>query len=255
MDYDERINICKTTDELFAEWKTKQPVHTSCKRKKNIIPVEIDHTKNVFIADGAVNETIWNESGGMKIVYLLKEAYGEIADWNLAHWLHKLEDYPKIWRRVAEWTYGIYNTTVEAVPAYCNMDFAEMKAWMERTAVVNLKKSGGKSTSDYDEVYTYAMHDQAEIRKELEILQPDIIVCGATLWMLDDLYDGAIKKKTGSCDNWFYVTDQICNKRTVLLDYYHPANHYPALVNYYAVTNIYQQALKSISPHQFCVNR
>ena len=31
--------------------------------------------------------------------------------------------------------------------------------------------------------------------------------------------------------------------RTLVIDYYHPANYYPALLNYYAVTNIFQQAL------------
>lgn len=30
---------------------------------------------------------------------------------------------------------------------------------------------------------------------------------------------------------------------TTVIDYYHPANYYPALLNYYAVTNIFQQAL------------
>ena len=48
-----------------------------------------------------------------------------------------------------------------------------------------------------------------------------------------------------SCDNWFYYSDAIGKRERLFIDYYHPANRYPALLNYYGIVNIYQQALIS----------
>ena len=110
-------------------------------------------------------------------------------------------------------------------------------------AVVNLKKGSGKPSSNYGEIEAYALADKEEIKKQLEIIAPDIIICGATFGALNHVYDGKIRPEGLWCDNWFYYTDIISDNKTLVIDYYHPANYYPALVNYYAVTNIYQQAL------------
>ena len=45
------------------------------------------------------------------------------------------------------------------------------------------------------------------------------------------------------CDNWYYYSDVIGGKERLFIDYYHPANRYPTLLNYYGLVNIYQQAL------------
>lgn len=90
------------------------------------------------------------------------------------------------------------------------------------------------------------MHLQTrkKLKKQLEIIAPDIIICGSTFDTLNRIvYDEKIRPKGIWCDNWFYYTDIISDNKTLVIDYYHPANHYPALVNYYAITNIYQQAL------------
>ena len=52
-----------------------------------------------------------------------------------------------------------------------------------------------------------------------------------------------IRPEGTPCDNWFYYTDIISISRTLVTDYYHPANYYTTLHNYYTVTNIFQQVL------------
>lgn len=34
-------------------------------------------------------------------------------------------------------------------------------------------------------------------------------------------------------------------KKVIIISFYHPANRYPSLLNYYAICGIYQQALKT----------
>ena len=51
------------------------------------------------------------------------------------------------------------------------------KEIIDRIAVVNVKKSNGENSSNYEDLEKYAIEDRAEIKRELEIIRPDIIVC------------------------------------------------------------------------------
>ncbi len=209
MGYYENIAACRTEKELLELWRAKEPVTKNYMEKKQQKTVSINH-KNVFISDGIVNEEVWNSQNGKKILYVLKEAYGEIGD--LTEWLLRVKPTSSIWKRVIEWTYGIQNTNTDHIAKYSPDIYEHHTELFNNIAVVNLKKSGGKSSSNYGEIEAYALADSEEIKG---------------LW----------------CDNWFYYTDTISDNKTLVIDYYHPANYYPALVNYYAVINIFQQAL------------
>lgn len=242
MGYYESIAACRTERELLDLWKTKEPVTRSYVYKKKEKTVSINH-KNVFISDGIVNEVVWNNQIGKKILYVLKEAYGENEDWNLTEWLLRTKPSTSIWKRVIEWTYGIQNTTESKIAKYSPDIYEHHTELFNNIAVVNLKKSGGKSSSDYGEIEAYALADKEEIKKQLRLIAPDIILCRSTFGALNHVFDDQICPEGMQCDNWFYYTDIISDNRTLVIDYYHPANYYPALLNYYAVTNIFQQAL------------
>lgn len=242
MGYYENIAACRTEKELLDLWKTKEPVTKNYMEKKQQKTVSINH-RNVFISDGIVNEEVWNSQKGKKILYVLKEAYGESEDWNLTEWLLRVNPTSSIWKRVIEWTYGIQNTNIDRIAKYSPDIYEHNTELFNNIAVVNLKKSGGKSSSNYGEIEAYAFADKEEIKKQLEIIAPDIIICGSTFGALNHVYDDRICPEGLWCDNWFYYTDAVSDNKTLVIDYYHPANYYPALVNYYAVTNIFQQAL------------
>lgn len=244
MNYYDSISACKTERELFELWKKKNPVsiiYTENGHKKESM---INHA-NVFISDGIVDETIWNDSHHKRIAYVLKEAYGETQDWSLTEWLLKVHPSSSFWRRIVEWSYGIQNTTPDKIAKYSPNIYHENKSLFQQIAVINLKKSSGKSSSNYNEIAAYAWEDRRELRKQLEIIKADIIVCGSTFSSLNLMYNNSICPEGAKCDNHFYNTDIISGNQTIIIDYYHPANRYPALVNYYAITNIYQQALLS----------
>lgn len=117
MGYYENIAACRTEKELLDLWKTKEPVTKNYMEKKQQKTVSINH-RNVFISDGIVNEEVWNSQKGKKILYVLKEAYGENENWNLAEWLLRVKPTSSIWKRVIEWTYGIQNTNIDRIAKY-----------------------------------------------------------------------------------------------------------------------------------------
>ncbi len=246
-DYINRLQGVKTEQELFDLWKTKPVVNRSYIEKDKTIPVVINHS-DVFVSDGIVNEMVWNNnSDSPRILFVLKEAYGGENDWSLTDELQKKTPWSSIWRRVTEWTYGILNTTAEKIAKY-EPDIISMEAdnkWLNRIAVINLKKSSGRSSSKQGEIEVYAAYDRLELKKQIEIIDADIIVCGSTFSVFNSLYDNKIKTENNYCDNWYYFTDEINGKNTLVIDYYHPANYYPALLNYYGLVSIYHQALIS----------
>lgn len=219
--------------ELFTRWKNKTEHE------------DIFHQKHVFITDGVVCPERWF---GQEIrpLFLLKEAYNGTADWSLIddHLLRENKKMSHVWSTVCRWTEGLLNTTTTAIP-----DFQPKSRYqkygnetLKRIAVVNVKKSCGKSSSKMDEINRYASYDKEELRRELELCDPTIIVCGYTISSLSIILQNDIKKTPN--DNWFYWVE--LNQHPVLvLDYYHPANQYPDLMNYYGLMHIYQLALKS----------
>lgn len=129
----------------------------------------INH-KNVFISDGIVNEAVWNSQNGKKILYVLKEAYGESEDWDLTEWLLRVKPTSSIWKRVIEWAYEIQNTNTDRIAKYSPDIYEHNTELFNSIAVVNLKNSGGKPSSNYGEIEAYALADKEEIKKQLEII-------------------------------------------------------------------------------------
>jgi hypothetical protein len=239
---DNYLENIKTEDELFDLWKLKEPVNYLVGENS----VFINHRSNIFITDGIVNLEHWNDADNKKILFILKEAYGGEKDWSLTELLKTKAPWGSIWKRVVEWTYGITNTTLNEVARYTpdNIDCSQNNTWLNRIAILNVKKSDGKPNSDMEEIKAYSVFDKKEILKQIEIINPSIIVCGGNGDIVDALFDNSIKRV--KCDNWYYITELFGEKR-IILDYYHPANQFPALANYYAITGIYQQALKELN--------
>ena len=153
--------------------------------------------------------------------------------------LHDCERPWTMWRKVAIWTQAIYNAFNDNICEYDDEVLrSKEKEIIDRIAVVNVKKSNGGSESEYEDLKKYALEDRLEIKRELEIIQPDIIVCGNNLSLLK-LVLGEELQNDDTWDNMLALW-----KSTLVLDYYHPAVHYPNRVNYYALMAICDVARK-----------
>ena len=91
-----------------------------------------------------------------------------------------------------------------------------------------------------DNILQYAEYDRTELRREIELIDPTIIVCGYTITSLNVIMGYNIKDRQNS--NLYYFT-RLNGHDVIVLDYYHPSNRYPDIMNYYGLIGSYQQAL------------
>ena len=230
------IDECKDFQALFEIWKNKAP--------RIVKGFEINHKDNVFISDGIVNPLVWNKQKP-RILFVLKEAYSDKndGDWSLTDWVASGECLKyKIWRRIALWTYGVLHTTSQSICQY-NTHKSEdyLKYILQRIAILNIKKSNGKSESNNEELEAYAYEDILEIKKEFMLIDPDLVICGNCFRTLNNIVFG-LDHDNETNENWYYYKELFGRKR-LFLDFYHPGNHWPDLLNYYGLMGIYQQAL------------
>ncbi len=218
-------------EELFGRWQ-KRELH------KNVLP---------FNKDGIVNPEEWFKQDE-RVLFLLKEAY-HTKPYDTFDLSQKLRDYGPwdvMWPRVAEWSYGIRNTTKERIAdfteIYNDKDKQKRKAEIQRIAVVNIKKSGGQKSSSETDLQHYADADADLLTEQIDLINPTVIICGYTFGHLNSFYCGnAINKKGNYNPNCFYIY-----KGITILDYYHPAAEgMPAFMAYYALCAIWQKALKT----------
>lgn len=203
-----------------------------------------------FISDGIVDSVAY-ECASPKICFFLKEAYSKNndTDWSLTEWLAD-GAMTRMWGTVAEWAYGITHTTPDYIPHKPQLSYAEKTELLKAVAVANVKKSNGDVQSDYGDLMHYATTDQAFLKRELEIISPTVIVCGNNSSLLRLLY-GAKLQANGKVSAEGEIPYQFMRENgyavvgnQIILDFYHPANQYPSVLNYYTICSLYQQALK-----------
>lgn len=218
--------------ELLKRWKAKPPKG------------RIDHQAGVFISDGISCPEQWFAQE-VRPLFLLKEAYGGKGDWDLRdHFMKDEEMVGNItWRRITQWTRGIMGTTADEMPPFekCEGPIRFGNEHLQKIAVVNVKKSGGKPRSDHDDLAEYAKYDRDEIAAQIRLIDPTVIICGYTCNYLSIAMAPNLKEERNS--NLFYFLN-LNGHETIVLDYWHPSNQYPDLMNYYGLMGAYQQALR-----------
>lgn len=210
---------------LFLEWESRD-IHKNHDKGKP------------FIYDGAVDEEKW-EGASPKILFLLKEAYTDDdknESWSLCKLIRERWKEPKslLWWNVGRWAYGIQHTTKDCIPRFPE-DKAAAKALFE-IAFVNIKKSGGLKSSDSDDLKKYVESDGDLIKKQVELINPDIIIFGYTWGLVEELSRNANK-----VSEWVYLREN-----RILINFYHPSIPWDKKIMYYALCAIYQKYLQNI---------
>lgn len=207
-----------------------------------------------FIYDGIVDKELWYKAKH-KICFFLKEAYlkedKETAD--LCKWLNK-NDLWRMWWVVSDWIYGIDNTTATFIPTYNENLFDETGSANKRVrsaAIINIKKSNGKTTSEYEDLMPFAKNDSKFIKKQFEEAKPEIIVCGNTGYYFEIVFGYDPDNNVYAEYNGVKIDHGKFNKKgyfwagdVLIIDFCHPANRFMRMGKYYAFCALYQQALK-----------
>lgn len=176
-----RVKKNERIDELFAETWSKALCH-------------------VFV-DGVLCEENY-DAASLRVLCLAKEVNwpggGDMrCDWikNLSSDLFS-RSRQKFEPPLSRWAYGILND----FPPFKDMDKDKegRLAAFKSIAIVNVKKTSGRSTSNPNVITDFAKLWQEELRKQIEIIAPDVIVSGnVPLGALDALFPGLELKPSG----------------------------------------------------------
>lgn len=221
---------------LLNEWKTKH----------------LDKGYTGFIADGIVNKDKWDKSSA-KICFLLKEAYTTQDSVDLCRWLDD-NHHPRLWHTVSDWVYALQNVTETDIPPFTEIDSNETER-LRTIAIVNIKKSNGTANSDFSELLKFAQDDFEFIKKQIQEISPNIIVCGNTEYFFQIVYGAKTNEKEEIIGNCTYrgteIDHRIMHEKgfiwandTLIMNVCHPANRFSRMGKYYAFAALYQQALR-----------
>lgn len=229
MDKNQRLN------EHFKKWKV---------RSKHL------H----FFEDGIINEQRFNEASS-KILFLTKEPNHpskkdeiEIKYDYRIWWSEEKGLYDRFNYRIVEWAYGILNN----FPPYDGI-WPKVKGKYDNTnamsaitsiAFMNIKKSGGKSSSKETEINVYLEKHHDLILEQIEIIEPTIIIQGLT-WesTIDKLYSKGEVKWKATGHGTYVGRFRYNNIDTKIIDFYHPSSQGSAVALYYLLEKVYNSGV------------
>lgn len=172
----DKINNCTTLEELFELWKEAQ-VEESDESYNSYRYGKVDKTS--FLPDGIIDEAAFSKVD-KKVLFIAKEANwggnnidNEVNEKEDPFWLQGVVK--KGWKKT-NFSKGIamlYN-------AYISNNFAETDEKHEpliNIAFMNLNKRGGYNYASFGTLYGYTSKYSEFIAKQIEIINPDIIIC------------------------------------------------------------------------------
>ncbi len=197
-------------DELFEKWKSSESVNSL-----------------EFAMDGIIDETLWH-SAPRKVLYLLKETNNFRSDLRIL-----VKENP--WKVIGHWTYALCNVQNGNLPSFSDAD-NNHNEFCNMSAILNLKKETGSSSADNDEVRRIAERDKELILEQLEIINPDIVVCGGTFHLIKDI----LITNSDPIDK-----DRRCYRinDTFWIDFCHPSARFRHDMMYYTLTNLFHTCL------------
>ena len=214
---------------LFSGWKKKE-----------------NHNGKVFVEDGIVNPEIYFSQNN-RILFVLKEAYDNDSNgFSLTQFLNEEQDgIATMWKRVSEWSKLIISfvegdKTVKVFQKHNDIR-SYGNEYLRRIAVINVKKSDGKSNSDHQNLYDYAKRDKKELFEQLKNCDPTIVVCGNVGDLFREIISVGNEELVAKSqmDREHYVYHFNLNGHdVVVISYWHPANQFPDLLNYYGFANV-----------------
>jgi len=182
-----------------------------------------------FAADGIVDEPKWT-AGDRQILFLMKDTNRLAGDLRAY-----LRESP--WKPIGIWAYGLQKLVVDYVPPLADA-YRYYGTACRSSAIVNLKKLSGVGRADSQEIEQAAQRDRDFLAREIEIIDPDVIVCCGTFKTARVVFPGLGDAKT--VDDYRRCAE--LDGRT-WINYCHPAAHYPRDMTYYGLVAAYQQVL------------
>lgn len=191
---------------------------------KEIERLCIEHFQDrAYVADGIFYNSDVNSWNNIhpKVLFVLKQPNSDdLLGEDYREYYFETCSGEQVWRDLIGRLYGIMNTTEQGFPNYNKAtDIETLKETFTNYpfAVINIIKDIGAGTTTTGYLKKYAIENIDFLREQLDILQPDIIVCcGSGVF---DIINQAILPSIESNGNWLKYN---CNRNIIFFDTYHP---------------------------------
>lgn len=162
-------------DRLFKEWEQNIPEY---QRK--------------FVSDGIINEELYNKAN-KKILFIAKDPDDpdQKESWDFRElWNQEFKN--TFTHRLAEWAYGVLNDFPD-YKTVCN-DRPKLICALQSIAFMNVKKIGGRSEADRNEIFEHTKRNKNFLLNEIEIIKPEIVILCLSWWQdtIDFLFDSIL---------------------------------------------------------------
>lgn len=253
-------------EKLFDKWAEKH-----AKKLSTEAPYEIPHEApyGKFVRDGIINPEKWAiqepkicfvmpEAGGYDDTEKFPEGHDLAAEWN------EKGSFTKLMFKMAVWIQAVNDAFFDPVPYVKKSIIDQRNDLIRSIAIVNLRKSDGQKVPQYKVVSNFAQEDATELRKEIELINPDVIICCNTFKTIckkrpeDDTPEKPKRKRSA-----VFYTDEIkkgakCAYRwedKLIMDFWHVAQFYYPMtmnnVNYYSIREFVRAGIASLGPFEW----
>lgn len=193
-----------------------------------------------IVTDGIVNEKEYLDSK-YKILYIMKEVNSyQNGGWSLTEFISN-GAIPQTWDNVARWTEGILNLEKDFDWEYLSRaSDIRRSIYLKKIASINLKKTPGRHTSIYNEIRLATKNNKEIIKKQVDIYQPDIIICCGTsgLFVKDCLESGLTWQMTSRGIEYMILDN------TIIVSFSHPEARIADQYLYYALIDAIREILE-----------
>lgn len=154
------MNKREALHQLFTEWEAAVPVY-----------------KGAFIRDGIVNEAAY-EKARPRVLFISKET-NLVAGKPAYDYSEMLSQEPgnMFVKRLAQWAYGFQHKWPAFEQLSGNKDAAIWVDVLAQIAFLDVKKSGGTGKANDREIEQHIVMNRPWLQKQIEIIDPDVIVC------------------------------------------------------------------------------
>ena len=247
-------------EKLFDEWAKKHAEQVST-AEPYLMP-ESETPRGGFIRDGIINLENWKKQK-VRICFILNEAggYNDLekfpngadlaADWN------ERGSFSTFMFKLAIWTKAVQDAFAAPVTYHKQEIYKIRNELIRSIAVVNIKKTDGQKRSDFELLKRFAQQDAVELKRELELVNPNIIICGENFKFLrgarpEDWTEDSVRTRVFYGDEvkriakFTYVWGS-----KLIFSFWTPANFIGTMssntINYYAVREVCRAGLKAFT--------
>jgi len=189
------------------------------------------HDKRKMIPCGVVDESVYLASKP-RIVFVLKEPHTSQTGFTIPRGLRRQvqrglrgepfeRGWAYTWVQAGVWAYAILN----GFRSYRELSKPLYRAQgIQAIGMTNLKKTGGGAASNSEVISEHAKREVNLWQQELEIMAPDLVICGNTYHdVTDNLKLPKTRLLTYKETPYFYSLWHLGARRTIILDFWHPA--------------------------------